>query len=105
MKAEVFMEIPFKVLLVDDQKLVLDGLIEQLHWERFHGILCGSAQNGLQALELLETIRPDVIRMPVLDGIRLARQLHESTQFSDIPIIFYPATGNLNMPKELCNIM
>ena len=86
------MEIPFKVLLVDDQKLVLDGLIEQLHWARFHGVLCGSAQNGLQALELMETIRPDVIisdiRMPVLDGIGLARRLHESTQFSDIPIIF-----------------
>ena len=35
------MESSFKILLVDDQQIVLDGLKKQLNWSRFNGLICG----------------------------------------------------------------
>ena len=68
----------FKILLVDDQQIVLDGLKEQLNWARFHGSLCGCVSDGVQALEFLRSCRPDAIisdiRMPQVKKIhRLGR--------------------------------
>lgn len=81
----------FKILLVDDQQIVLDGLKEQLNWTRFHGSLCGCVSDGVQALEFLRSCRPDAIisdiRMPHMDGIELARQIDQSPLLSGIPII------------------
>ncbi|WMJ88991.1 response regulator transcription factor [Anaerocolumna sp. MB42-C2] len=81
----------FKILLVDDQRFVLEGLIEQLNWERFQGVLCGSAANGIQAMEYLKTCCPDAIisdiKMPFMDGIELAKHVDESPELSGIPVI------------------
>lgn len=62
-----------RVLVVDDQELMRDGLIAVL--ERQPGIvIVGAAAHGLEALEKLAETAPDVIlmdvRMPVMDGIR-----------------------------------
>lgn len=85
------METPFKVLLVDDQLVVSDGLKKQLNWEKFHGVICGSVANGEQALAFLSTCRPDAIisdiKMPHMDGIELARHIYESPLLSGIPVI------------------
>lgn len=81
----------FKILLVDDQQFVLDGLKEQLNWSRFHGSLCGCVSDGVQALEFLQSCRPDAIisdiRMPHMDGIELAKQIDQSPLLSGIPVI------------------
>ena len=69
---------PIRVLLVEDQQLVREGLKGLL-------ALCGDielvgeAEDGAKALELVPTLMPDVIlsdmRMPRLDGIGLLRAL------------------------------
>ena len=40
------MESSFKILLVDDQQIVLDGLKKQLNWSRFNGLICGCVSDG-----------------------------------------------------------
>lgn len=81
----------FKVLLVDDQQIVLEGLKEQLDWSRFCGVICGCVSDGAQAMEFLKSCRPDAIisdiKMPHMDGIELARQIDESPLLSGIPLI------------------
>lgn len=81
----------FKVLLVDDQQIVLEGLKEQLNWSRFCGVICGCVSDGVQAMEFLKSCRPDAIisdiKMPHMDGLELARQIDESPLFSGIPLI------------------
>ncbi len=85
------MSTTFKVLLVDDQQIVLEGLKEQINWSRFCGAICGCVPDGIQALEFLKSCRPDAIisdiKMPHMDGIELARQIDESPLLSGIPII------------------
>lgn len=56
-----------------DQQIVLDGLKKQLNWSRFNGLICGCVSDGAEAINFLQTCRPDVIisdiKMPHMDGI------------------------------------
>ena len=68
-----------KILIVEDQQLIRQGLIALLSLE--DGLtLIGEAENGVAALDFLESLspneRPDVVlmdmRMPVMDGVATA---------------------------------
>lgn len=61
-----------RVLVVDDQQLVRDGIASLLRVQ--HGIsVVGTATNGQEALEQAITLQPDVIlmdvRMPIMNGV------------------------------------
>jgi len=60
------------VIVVDDQDIVRDGLVTVL--SLLDGIrVAGSARNGHEACELVDSTQPDVVlmdlRMPVMDGV------------------------------------
>jgi len=68
-------------LLVDDHNLVRAGIRVLL--ERFSDIeIVGEASNGQQALDLIETHRPDIvladIAMPILSGLELTHRIAET---------------------------
>lgn len=72
-----------KILLVDDEIFAINGLSSMLHWESFHGELCGGASNGEEAMEYMTTSPPDVIisdiKMPKMDGLKLAELVHTTS--------------------------
>jgi DNA-binding NarL/FixJ family response regulator len=67
-----------RLLLVDDQTLLRRGLAGLLN-RNPDMVVAGEADNGLQALEMVEALDPDVIlmdvRMPVMDGVAATREL------------------------------
>lgn len=67
-----------RLLLVDDQRLMREGLRTLLELEEDLEIQ-GEAGNGQEALELYAALKPDVvlmdIRMPVMDGVQATREL------------------------------
>ena len=69
---------PIRLLIVDDQRLMREGLNTLLELEPDLEI-SGEAEDGLAALEQYETLQPDVvlmdIRMPRLDGVEATRRL------------------------------
>ncbi|BDA70519.1 two-component transcriptional regulator, LuxR family [Calothrix sp. PCC 7716] len=69
-----------KLLLVDDQALFLQGLTDLLLAEPDFEVV-GQAQDGQIAIELAQTLQPDVIlmdvRMPQTDGVVATRQIHQ----------------------------
>ena len=69
---------PVRVLVVDDQTLFREALTTLLE-VREEVQVVGAAADGAQALELVATLRPDVVlmdlRMPVLDGVATTRRL------------------------------
>ncbi|THB72981.1 MAG: DNA-binding response regulator [Gammaproteobacteria bacterium] len=77
-----------KVVVVDDQTLVRQGICTLLELSDKVQIV-GQADNGLQALNVIEETNPDIIlsdiRMPEMDGIQLVAKLAELKV--DIPII------------------
>jgi DNA-binding NarL/FixJ family response regulator len=67
-----------RVVLVDDQELMRVGFRMVLGAQDDMEIV-GEAANGREAVELAETLRPDVVlmdvRMPVLDGVEATKQI------------------------------
>jgi DNA-binding NarL/FixJ family response regulator len=78
-----------RVLLADDQPLVLAGLRTILEAEPDIEIV-GEAQDGRTAVTLAHELRPDLvlmdIRMPQLDGLAATRQLTVDTSNDEEPI-------------------
>ncbi|MDY6897740.1 MAG: response regulator transcription factor, partial [Cyanobacteriota bacterium] len=66
------------VVLVDDQHLIRQGLKTLLELEPDLEIV-GEAENGREAVEMVEKFQPDVvlmdIRMPVMDGVAATREI------------------------------
>lgn len=79
---------PIRVAIVDDQALIRSGLQAFLA-AASDLTLVGEAANGEEAVQLCELVEPDVVlmdwKMPVLDGISAARQIHE--RWPDILVV------------------
>ena len=69
------------MLLVDDEEDIRVGISRKMDWAALGFSLVGEAENGREALELAETLEPDVvltdIKMPFMDGLELCRILTE----------------------------
>jgi DNA-binding NarL/FixJ family response regulator len=81
-------ETPLRVLVVDDQALVREGLTALL--ELTDGVeVVGSAADGEHALSLVADHRPDVVlmdlRMPVLDGITATARIRDG--FPEVAVV------------------
>lgn len=70
-----------KVVIADDEPIVLEGLRWMIDWEKLGFELVGAANDGEDALKLIGECRPDLvitdIRMPVVDGLALIHQASE----------------------------
>ncbi|BBD60502.1 two-component response regulator [Nostoc sp. HK-01] len=77
-----------RVLLVDDQNLIRQGLKELLKLEPDLEIV-GEAENGAVAVDLVAKLQPDVvlmdIRMPIMDGVAATQEIHQN--FGNIKIL------------------
>ena len=71
----------YTVIVADDEDELREAVCTMIPWEALGFHLVGSASNGLDALELVEQLEPDLlltdIRMPFITGIELARQVRE----------------------------
>jgi two-component system, NarL family, response regulator len=69
---------PIRILIVEDQRIVREGLIALLEDEPEVAIV-GEAANGHEALVLFAQLQPDVVlmdlQMPVMDGPEATRRI------------------------------
>ena len=72
----------YSVILADDEEQIRAGISRKINWEELGFKLIGEAENGAEALELCEQLRPDVlltdIKMPFMDGLELCKKLKQS---------------------------
>lgn len=91
-----------KILLVDDERFAIEGLISMLDWERFQGELVGSVSSAEEALDVLKTVHPDVIisdiKMGKMSGIDLSRAVHEN--YPHIQFILLTAHGEFEYARQ-----
>ena len=81
-----------RLVVAEDQALIrldLERLLEAAGFE-----ICGSARDGLEAVELAHELRPDLVlldvKMPRLDGVEAARRILAE---DFVPIVMLTAYG------------
>ncbi|WP_379319440.1 response regulator [Paenibacillus puldeungensis] len=78
-----------KVLIVDDEMLVRQGIKHLFNWEKEGFTMIGEASNGQEALDLIPILKPHIllldIVMPVMDGEELAGLV--KSRYPDIEIV------------------
>ena len=88
---------PIRVLLVDDHPIMRDGLQQVL--ERSGEIeVVGQAGDGVAAVELAESLRPDVVimdvMMPDMNGVDACRKI--TAAFPDTRVLMLTAATEVN---------
>lgn len=82
-----------RIMIVDDSGMNREILRRNLHEE---GVETLEAEDGLLALEILKTSKPDAIvsdiLMPNMDGYSLCRAVRADPDRKDIPFIIYTST-------------
>lgn len=80
-----------KVLLVDDDDFVREGLKETIEWDELGFCVVGEARNGKQALAILAKEQIDLvvtdIRMPVMDGLELVDHIKKMEIETEVIIL------------------
>lgn len=83
-----------KILLVDDDPDILEFLTYNIQKE---GFVIKTAENGKQALQVLQDFKPDLIildvMMPEMDGIETCDEIRKKSEFDDVIITFLTARG------------
>lgn len=63
----------YKVLVVDDERMIREGLCSLIEWEDYGYVVADTAANGLEAIEKCSQVQPDLviidIRMPGMSGL------------------------------------
>ena len=81
----------WKVIIADDEKLICRLVETLVDWKSLDMELAGRAENGMEALELVRNLHPDIlitdIRMPGCNGLDLIRQARELSPDIEIIII------------------
>ena len=92
-----------RVLLVDDQTLVRQGFKVLLEAHEDIQVV-GEAQNGKQAIEQVETLRPDLVlldvRMPEMDGVAVTQAICQ--QFKEVKVLLL---STFNHDDYVCRAM
>lgn len=83
-----------RILIAEDEKDIRELIAFTLRFAGFDVLL---ATNGVEAVEVAEAERPDLVildvRMPKMSGYEACRRLKENPQTSALPIVFLSAKG------------
>jgi len=70
---------PYRILVAEDETLIRMDLVEMLREAGYDVV--GAASDGREAIELAESLQPDLaildVKMPILDGISAAEKIIE----------------------------
>lgn len=92
----------YKIILVDDEDEVREGIKQKIAWNNHGFELVGDFDNGRDALDVIEQYRPDVIItdicMPFMDGLGLAKAVME--RYRDIKVIIVTGYEDFEYAKQ-----
>ncbi|HEX2946872.1 MAG TPA: response regulator [Clostridia bacterium] len=81
----------YKLILVDDENDVREGILQEIDWRAIGFEVVGTAENGKEAYDLLERLVPDIvvtdIKMPFMDGLVLSELIRQKYPDTRIVIL------------------
>jgi two-component system, response regulator YesN len=92
----------YKVLLVDDEPIIREGIAAVIDWESYEFLLTGTARNGLEAYAMIIQDPPHIvitdIKMPGLNGLELIAKV--KAEIPDIQFIVLSGYGEFELAKQ-----
>jgi DNA-binding NarL/FixJ family response regulator len=89
------------VLIADDKEIIRKALCDLFASQRDFDV-CGDAENGLEAIEMAQVLRPDLIllglSMPMMNGIEAACELKRLMPM--VPIIVFSEYSEVFSERE-----
>ena len=87
-----------RLLIVEDERVLREGIVNLLDWEMYGIGECLAAADGAEGLKLILEKKPDIvitdIRMPKLDGLSMVKQAKEhGAEFETIVLSGYSDFG------------
>ncbi|WP_438446044.1 response regulator [Gorillibacterium sp. sgz5001074] len=91
-----------KLLIVDDDDWIREGLKRNIPWEEAGIQVAGTASNGQEGWEQVRLLAPDLlltdIRMPFMDGLQLAEKV--AGEYPDIKVVFLTGYDDFAYAKK-----
>ncbi|MBB6671634.1 response regulator [Cohnella nanjingensis] len=92
----------YQVLLVDDDRIDLEGLVRLIPWERLRMQVCAVASDAYEALDLAAVHPVDIlvtdIKMPIMTGLELAERIVKL--YPAVSILFVSAYEDFHFAKQ-----
>lgn len=96
----------FKVMIVDDEIIFREYVSTLINWKEYGFEICAEYKNGNEALEMCESLKPDIalidINMPIMDGFILSEKLKE--KYQDIGIVLITGYNEFEYAKRAIKI-
>lgn len=95
-----------RIVIVDDEQIVLDGIKTVLESANKDWHVVGTAMNGVQGLNEIRCQKPDVvitdIKMPDMDGLEMSKLLKE--EFPDIVVFVFSGYAEFNLAQKAIDL-
>lgn len=91
----------YKVIIIDDEPIIIEGLKIIINWEKYNCKIIGSASDGEEGLKLIQDLRPDIvitdICMPGSNGIEMIENV---LSFCECRFIILSGYSDFNYAKQ-----
>ncbi|TDL64699.1 response regulator transcription factor [Rhodococcus qingshengii] len=92
----------YKIIIVDDEKNIRDRLAHFFPWREVGFEVAGTAENGVEALELIKQERPHAVLtdvlMPEMTGLELAAEIR--TSYPEIKVVILSAYDDFKYAQD-----
>ena len=92
----------YKVLIVDDEPIICEGLKRSVCWQAFNCEVVGTAENGLEGLDKMRELKPDIlfsdISMNNMDGLAMVAAI--KSEFPDIEVCLLTGYRNFEYAQR-----
>lgn len=92
----------YRILIVDDESSIRNGLLNFIDWNESGFNIVGEAANGKEALKKIEELNPQIvitdIVMPILDGVQLSKIIQSN--YPNIKIVILSSHSDFEYVKK-----
>lgn len=95
-----------KLVIVDDEPIILKGLVETYDWESMGFVVVGTAENGESAVEIIRKVKPDLVltdvRMKKMTGLDVIESVREFDR--NVLFVVISAYRDFEYARKACEV-